>query len=111
MKMRFRLISISAPIIALAISFGLSSLILLIIGKDPYETFRIMFEYGSTGKSIVSIINRSIPLYISAIAVAVGFKMGLFNIGVEGQYLMGTLVAAYIGCLLYTSDAAAKLAV
>lgn len=97
MKMRFRLISISAPIIALTISFGLSSLILLIIGKDPYETFRIMFEYGSTGKSIVSIINRSIPLYISAIAVAVGFKMGLFNIGVEGQYLMGTLVAAYIG--------------
>jgi simple sugar transport system permease protein len=72
-------------------------LILLIIGKDPYETFRIMFEYGIRGKSIVSIINRSIPLYISAIAVAVGFKMGLFNIGVEGQYLMGSLVAAYIG--------------
>ena len=88
-KMGFRLVSLSAPIIALTISFGLSSLILLIIGKDPYETFKIMFEYGIRGKSIVSIINRSIPLYISAIAVAVGFKMGLFNIGVEGQYLMG----------------------
>ena len=97
MKMRFRLVSVSAPIVALIISFGLSSLILLVIGKDPIETFQIMFEYGIRGKSIVSIINRSIPLYISAIAVAVGFKMGLFNIGVEGQYLMGSLVAAYVG--------------
>ena len=41
-----------------------------------------------TGKSIVSILNRSIPLYISAVAVAVGFKMGLFNIGGR-KYLLG----------------------
>ena len=97
MKFSLRIASFSAPIIALAISFGLSSLILLFIGKDPVETFRIMFEYGIKGKSIVSIINRSIPLYISAIAVAVGFKMGLFNIGVEGQYLVGSIVAAFVG--------------
>ena len=111
MKFSLRIASFSAPIIALAISFGLSSLILLFIGKDPIETFQIMFEYGIKGKSIVSIINRSIPLYISAIAVAVGFKMGLFNIGVEGQYLVGSIVAAFVGsqfsiitpCLLYTS--------
>ena len=56
-----------------------------------------MFEYGIKGKSIVSIINRSIPLYISAIAVAVGFKMGLFNIGVEGQYLLDSIIAAFVG--------------
>ena len=97
MKFSLRIASFSAPIIALAISFGLSSLILLFIGKDPIETFQIMFEYGIKGKSIVSIINRSIPLYISAIAVAVGFKMGLFNIGVEGQYLVGSIVAAFVG--------------
>ena len=97
MKFSLRIASFSAPIIALAISFGLSSLILLFIGKDPIETFQIMFEYGIKGKSIVSIINRSIPLYISAIAVAVGFKMGLFNIGVEGQYLVGSIIAAFVG--------------
>ena len=39
MKMRFKLVSVSAPIVALGISFGLSSLILLVIGKDPLETF------------------------------------------------------------------------
>ena len=87
----------SAPLIALILAVSLTSLILLSIGKDPIETFRMMFEYGTTGKSLVSVLNRSTPLYISAVAVAVGFKMGLFNIGVEGQYLLGALLAAAIG--------------
>ena len=87
----------SAPLIALILAVSLTSLILLSIGKDPIETFRMMFEYGTTGKSLVSVLNRTTPLYISAIAVAVGFKMGLFNIGVEGQYLLGALLAAAIG--------------
>jgi simple sugar transport system permease protein len=70
---------------------------LYLIGEDPIETFKIMYDYGKTGKSIVSILNRSVPLYISAVAVAVGFKMGLFNIGVESQYLMGALLSAALG--------------
>jgi len=88
---------LSAPLIALILAVSLTSLILLSIGKDPIETFRMMFEYGTTGKSLVSVLNRTTPLYISAVAVAVGFKMGLFNIGVEGQYLLGALLAAAIG--------------
>ena len=97
MKLRLRVVSLSAPLIALILAVSLTSLILLSIGKDPIETFRMMFEYGTTGKSLVSVLNRTTPLYISAVAVAVGFKMGLFNIGVEGQYLLGALLAAAIG--------------
>ena len=70
------------------------------IDRDPVETFTLMFDYGTTGKSIISILNRSIPLYISAVAVAVGFKMGMFNIGVEGQYILGALIAAQVGAVL-----------
>ena len=55
-----------------------------------------MYDYGTTGKSLVSVFNRFIPLYISAIAVAVGFKMGLFNIGVEGQYLLVIIAALLV---------------
>ena len=32
------------------------------------------------------------PLYVAGVAVAIGFKMNLFNIGVEGQYLMAALL-------------------
>jgi ABC-type uncharacterized transport system permease subunit len=96
-KFRLKIISFSAPLVALSLAVSLTSLILVSIGKNPIETFLMMYEYGTTGKSIVSILNRTIPLYISAIAVAVGFKMGLFNIGVEGQYLLGALIAAALG--------------
>ena len=40
------------------------------------------------------------PLYISGVAAAIGFKMNLFNIGVEGQYRLAALFAAYIGALI-----------
>ena len=46
---------------------------------------------------MVEIINRAIPFYVSALAVAIGFKMNLFNIGVQGQYLMAALLAAGAG--------------
>ena len=101
MKIRIRILSILAPIIALFTAVLICSAILNFIDRDPIETFRSMFEYGTTGKSMVSIINRSVPLYISAVAVAVGFKMGLFNIGVEGQYLLGALIAAAILSLIH----------
>lgn len=97
MKIRIRILSVLAPLIALFTAVLICSAILNFIDRDPVETFRSMFEYGTSGKSIVSIINRSVPLYISAVAVAVGFKMGLFNIGVEGQYLLGALLAAAFG--------------
>ena len=96
MKVYLKILSFLTPLIALAISFGLTTFILILIDRDPVETFTLMFDYGTTGKSIISILNRSIPLYISAVAVAVGFKMGMFNIGVEGQYILGALIAATI---------------
>ena len=48
-------------------------------------------------ESLIISVNNAIPLFISALAVAVGFKMGLFNIGVEGTYLLAALFAAYVG--------------
>src|SRR4029450_7370327 len=46
---------------------------------------------------MVVIVNRAIPLSLAGLAVAVAFRMGLFNIGVEGQYRLATVVAAGIG--------------
>ncbi|MCU1352360.1 MAG: sugar transporter, permease protein, partial [Acidimicrobiales bacterium] len=46
---------------------------------------------------IISMLNRTGPYYIAGVAVAVGFKMNLFNIGVEGQYRLAALLAAAAG--------------
>ena len=58
MNIRYKLIGFSAPILALSLSVFITSLILTAIGKDPIETFILMYDYGTTGKSLVSVFNR-----------------------------------------------------
>lgn len=93
------LTSVVAPGIALIIAFGIAALALLLVDIDPIAAYLEMWEFGTTTASLISMTNRAMPLFISALAVAIGFKMGLFNIGVEGAYLIAALIAAYVGSL------------
>ena len=45
-------------------------------------------------RNMVNIVNNASVLYLSGIAAAIGFRMNLFNIGVEGQYRVATFAAA-----------------
>jgi len=93
------LTSVVAPAIALLIAFLIAAVILRLVDIDPIFAFKEMWAFGTTTESLISTVNRAIPLFVSALAVAVGFKMGLFNIGVEGAYLLAALIAAYVGAL------------
>jgi simple sugar transport system permease protein len=97
MKLRWFVLNLVAPIAAVSFSVALSSLLLWTSGYSPGEAFSAMWEYGTRTDSMISIVNRAIPLFIAGLAVALGFKMNLFNIGVEGQYRMAALVAAAFG--------------
>jgi ABC-type uncharacterized transport system permease subunit len=88
---------ILAPVAALLLAVLISSIVLLVSGKSPTSAFSAMLDYGSQPESIVDILNRSTDLYIAAVAVAIGFRMNLFNIGVDGQYRLATLLSAALG--------------
>ncbi|GAB3210078.1 nucleoside ABC transporter membrane protein [Marinactinospora thermotolerans DSM 45154] len=90
-------LAISAVAIAGVLAFALTALVLLVTGVDPVYTFGRMLSYGSQPDSIVTIINTATTYYLSAVAVAIGFKMKLFNIGVDGQYRLAALLAAAVG--------------
>jgi simple sugar transport system permease protein len=96
-KVRKALLSLIAPVVAILFSIGVAALALLAVGVNPGEAFSLMWDFGTTSTSVASMINRAIPLYISAVAVAIGFKMGLFNIGVEGQFTVAALFAGWVG--------------
>ena len=102
MKTNFRSIALAlaAPTAALVFAVIASSIFLLIAGSNPINAYADMIEYGSQLEIQVDILNRATPLYISGVAAAIGFKMNLFNIGVEGQYRLAALFAAYIGALV-----------
>lgn len=86
-----------APLFAAGAAILISSVALLISGNDPVEAFREMWKSIDSTQSVVIIINTAVPLYISGVAVAIGFKMNLFNIGSNGQYLLAALVAGWAG--------------
>jgi general nucleoside transport system permease protein len=88
---------ILAPVGALLLAAAISSIALLISDKSPITAFSSMLDYGSQPESLVDILNKSTDYYIAAVAVAIGFRMNLFNIGVDGQYRLATLLAAALG--------------
>ena len=93
-----KLLRITAPVLAMLLAAFLSSLVILAIGKSPLAVFTTMFSFSFRRlDSIAIILHNATPLIFSGLAVSIGFHMGLFNIGVEGQYLMGAFVAALVG--------------
>ncbi|HJU81089.1 MAG TPA: ABC transporter permease [Acidimicrobiia bacterium] len=94
------LLALAAPVVALVVALAMSSVVLILSGSNPLEAFGDMIGHASRLETMVDILNRATPLYIAAVAVAIGFRMNLFNIGVEGQYLLAALVAAHVGALV-----------
>lgn len=91
------LLAVAAPLLAVAIALGVSSIVLIISGHSPLDIYQSMWSFGTQLNSIISMVNRAVPYYLAGLAVAIGFKMNLFNIGVEGQYYFAALVAGIVG--------------
>lgn len=85
--------------IAMGLIFG--AIILLIGGFNPIEAYGVMIKgvFGNP-KYISWTIIRSTPIIITGISVAFAFKTGLFNIGAEGQFIIGTIFATMAGYFL-----------
>lgn len=88
-------LGLAAPALALVIAAVLSSLLLLSTGDDVSGFWSTLFT-APKDRNIVNILNYGSLLYISGIAAAIGFRMNLFNIGVDGQYRIGFFVAAVV---------------
>ena len=88
------LLSIIAAVVALVFAGAITSVLLLLTGHSPVTAIQQMWDYGTQPNSIASILNNATTYYIAAVAVAIGFRMNLFNIGVDGQYRLAALLAA-----------------
>jgi simple sugar transport system permease protein len=89
------LLGIAAPVLALVAAFLITSAVLLIAGDPAGEVWTTILSVPET-RNIVNIINSATVLYLSGLAVAIGFRMNLFNIGVNGQYNVAVFAAAVV---------------
>lgn len=92
-------LSLAAPLVAAVFGLGISSIALIITDHDPMTVFSSMWTYGTDVGSLIEMINLAAVYYLAALAVAITFKAGLFNIGVESQLRLGALFGAWIGAM------------
>jgi ABC-type uncharacterized transport system permease subunit len=85
-----------ALLAAFAIAVGVGSLIIILYGESPFTVYGAMLSFAFKDvTSIGTVISIATPLIFAALAVSVCFKGGLFNIGVEGQFLVGMVTASW----------------
>lgn len=100
MKIRpIRLVrQVAVPVLMILLAFVFSAVVMLFTGGNPFVAYKAMFvgAFGSLSGWITT-INRAIPICICGFGVAFSRKCGLFNIGLEGQLLMGALGSTIAG--------------
>jgi general nucleoside transport system permease protein len=91
-------LSIRVPLSAVILALIVGAVILMASGVDPLDAYMALFE-GAFGSEqfLQRTLEKTTPLIFSGLAVAFAFKAGLFNIGAQGQLIVGALTAAVIG--------------
>jgi general nucleoside transport system permease protein len=90
--------SVLVPILAVFTAVIVGGLVIAWAGGNPFAAFRGLAQgaFGSP-KALSETAVWATPYIFASLGVAIGFKAGLFNIGVEGQLSLGAVVAALIG--------------
>jgi simple sugar transport system permease protein len=90
-----------APLVAVIAALAAGAVFIAAIGQDPLAIYALLFrEAFGTGYGLGQTLFRATPLLFTGLAVALAFRAGLFNIGVEGQMYLGGFAAALAGAYL-----------
>ncbi|HZH25302.1 MAG TPA: ABC transporter permease [Solirubrobacteraceae bacterium] len=103
------------PVVTALLAFFVGGLVVLATGANPISTYRAIFEGSGLNwlfpwvageDRVLAALNLqqtlilTAPLILTGLAVAFAFRAGLFNIGGQGQYLVGSMGAVYVGSSL-----------
>ena len=106
-----RKVSFLVPIISFLLALVFGGILLAIVGANPFLTYQAMLEgafgtvtqwQGGEFYSVSETLVKSVPLMFTGLAVAIAFRMLFWNIGAEGQLVMGAVGAA--GVALFFPD-------
>jgi simple sugar transport system permease protein len=98
----------ATPPLAVLATMIAAGILFAIMGKDPFEAIRTIFwdplfgEFSSYSRP--QLLVKAGPLILIAVGLSLGFRAGIWNIGAEGQYIMGAICAAAVALAAYPSD-------
>ncbi len=89
-KAKKMMINFLVPGLSVIVAFFIGAVIMLVLGKSPGVAFAALFKgaFGSTA-SIGTTLNKAAPLIFTALCACFAYKCGVYNLGGEGQFLIG----------------------
>ncbi len=99
------------PLLAVLLTMVVGGLMFAALGKPPLEAIRTifwdpLFHPQFAAYSRPQLLVKAGPLILIAIGLSIGFRAGIWNIGAEGQYIMGAIAGAGAGLAFYPSESA-----
>ena len=102
----------AAPGLAVGLALAAGGALMWSLGENPFEIYGLILrECFGTGYGLGQTLFKATPLVFTGLAVALGFRAGVFNIGAEGQLYLGGLAAAWVGTAALPAPAHLALAV
>jgi simple sugar transport system permease protein len=96
-RLRAALVPVLSSVLAALLALGLGGLFLLLRGKDPVLVYRLMLERGpGTDYGLSESAIRMAPLLIIGAGLVLALRAGVWNIGIDGQFLLGAFLTGVI---------------
>ncbi len=92
--------SLGSPLLALALTVVIGTLLFVALGKDPVRGLQVFFwDPVKTKYAIGELMVKATPLLLIALGLAVCFRSNVWNIGAEGQFVVGAILAGGVALL------------
>ena len=86
------------PLLSILLAFLIGGIIMAALGADPFQSVKFLFQGAFGSKAgIGTTLTKATPLMFTALCACFAYKCGVFNLGGEGQFLMGSM-AAFLTC-------------
>lgn len=103
-----RLWAAATPLVAVALTMVVGGILFAFLGKDPFVSIRTIFWDPLLGEFAWyyrgQLLVKAGPLILIAIGLSLGFRAGIWNIGAEGQYILGAICGAGVALAFYPAE-------
>lgn len=97
------------PVLAVILTMIAGGILFTFLGKNPFEAIRIIFLDPLFNETVASytrpqLLIKAAPLIMIALGLSFGFRANIWNIGAEGQFIMGAVTGGAVGLAFYPTE-------
>ena len=87
----------ASPLLALLLTAVIAAMLFAMLGKNPWQGLAVFFvEPLRNAYALSELALKATPLLLCALGLAIGFRANVWNIGAEGQFLLGAICAGWV---------------